>query len=168
MNKLKNLKINYNRTHIDKEGYKLVYCPNHPSSVGGYIREHRLIMELKLNRFLKPFPLEIVHHINGIKNDNCLDNLELTSVDKHNKVHFIGSTPWNKNKKLPQYSGINNSFYGKHHTEETRLKMKNAWTEKRKQELSIRTKERIVSAETRKKMSNAKRGIILKHNSVLN
>ena len=41
-----------------------------------------------------------------------------------------GFIPWNKGKKLPQLSGENNPFYGKHHTKEAREKM----SEKQKNE----------------------------------
>lgn len=41
----------------------------------GRIFEHRIIMEEKLGRNL--YPGENVHHINGIKNDNRPENLEL-------------------------------------------------------------------------------------------
>src|SRR3990167_10691095 len=52
---------------IDTRGYVLIYFPNHPHSVNGYIKEHRLKMEKKIRRFLKK--KEVVHHINGIKSD---------------------------------------------------------------------------------------------------
>lgn len=34
-----------------------------------------------------------------------------------------GSIPWNKNKSCPQLTGINNGFFGKHHSEETKAKI---------------------------------------------
>lgn len=73
---------------IDKEGYPQVYIgKNYPYREGGYthIREHQYIMEMHLGRRL--LKGEIVHHIDGNKKNNKLENLYLTSVEEHNKLH---------------------------------------------------------------------------------
>lgn len=81
---------------IDKDGYILTKSPNHPfCSCGGYVREHRLVMEKHIGRFLKPE--EIVHH-DGIryplgstknKQDNRVENLRLFSnLSEHQKHHY--------------------------------------------------------------------------------
>jgi len=56
-------------------GYVLVYSPDHPRANKKYVFEHILKMEEKIGRFLVRG--ETVHHRNGIKNDNRIENLEL-------------------------------------------------------------------------------------------
>ena len=72
---------------IDKNGYVRVYSPNHPrADKPGYVKEHRIVMEKHLNRYLTRE--EHIHHINGDKTDNRIDNLQIVSSSEHNKVHF--------------------------------------------------------------------------------
>ena len=59
-----------------RSGYVEEYCPDHPFARGKkYVRQHRLVMEKHLGRYLEPY--ETVHHRNGIRHDNRIENLEL-------------------------------------------------------------------------------------------
>lgn len=68
-------------------GYVFVLVPGHPYGKDyGYVREHRLVMEKHLGRYLMPH--EVVHHKNEIKDDNRLENLELISSNaEHMRLH---------------------------------------------------------------------------------
>jgi hypothetical protein len=79
---------------IDKSGYILVKAPiGHPGrNHNGYIREHRLVMEQKLGRYLDS--LEVVHHIDENPANNHPDNLELFDTNgKHLAETLQGKCP---------------------------------------------------------------------------
>lgn len=59
---------------VDKHGYILQHQPGHPHvTKGGYVRQHRLVLERELGRHL--LPEEKVDHRNGDTSDNRPENL---------------------------------------------------------------------------------------------
>jgi hypothetical protein len=66
-------------------GYNYVYAPEHPRKHNGRVHEEVLIVEKSIGRFLNSH--EVVHHINGIKNDNRLENLQLCTKREHCSIH---------------------------------------------------------------------------------
>lgn len=72
-------------TMTDKNGYILQWVPNHPNTVKGYVSQHRVIMEAKIGRYLTSG--EVVHHINEVKYENRIENLQLMSHGEHSRLH---------------------------------------------------------------------------------
>lgn len=74
-------------------GYILVRVPpDHPLAFGPprlksykYAYEHDIIMETFLGRHLRHG--EVVHHLNGIRDDNSPENLAVTTVSEHARGH---------------------------------------------------------------------------------
>jgi hypothetical protein len=92
-----------NKEILSNCGYILEYCPGHPkpcdrSIKGTRVRQHRLIIERNHTKFDPKYFEEIngwivlkdcydVHHKNGIKTDNRLENLEILTRSEHTALH---------------------------------------------------------------------------------
>ena len=75
-----------NLRFTDVNGYVFVRAlEGHPyADKHGYIREHKLIMEKKLGYYLPP--KTIVHHLNGIYDDNREENLIVFDRKTHDNL----------------------------------------------------------------------------------
>ncbi len=106
------------------QGYIMRLVTEHPF-IGkrGYVREHRLVMEKHLGRFLEP--TEIIHHKDQNRENNDLSNLELQGNQKEHMKddsHLIGKR--NSHGQFvanePIFSEIKYRFYNKN-TKTTRI-----------------------------------------------
>lgn len=83
----------------ESNGYVRLFKPSHPfATQDGTVAEHRLVVEAHLRRTNPDHPAVadgwlrpdwVVHHRNGVKDDNRLDNLEpLPRSAHHSWLHY--------------------------------------------------------------------------------
>lgn len=90
-NKLRHLRGSNNPSwkggrYKNKSGYIFVLAPSHPSADSrGYVKEHALVWEQTHGM---PVPTgKIIHHLNGIEDDNRPENLVALTQAEHMKLH---------------------------------------------------------------------------------
>lgn len=76
------------------DGYVYISRPNHPfANYKGYVLEHRIVWEEYNNAIL--LPCADIHHINEIKHDNRIENLEPTFRGRHTRdFHMRDKSNW--------------------------------------------------------------------------
>lgn len=77
--RLDTIKAPYGDGTVDSNGYRKITVN------GKQVREHRYVVEQLLGRPLEPY--ELIHHIDGNKQNNNLDNLQVCSQSEHMKIH---------------------------------------------------------------------------------
>ncbi len=75
---------------LTTRGYVEVWKPRHPmAQKSGYMMEHRFVMADHIGRPLDRG--EVVHHVNGVKIDNRIENLELLGKSEHDQMTKVWS-----------------------------------------------------------------------------
>jgi hypothetical protein len=71
-----------------KDGYVFMLCKgHHRADADGYVLEQVLVIEAYLGRPIYK-EIENIHHKNGIKTDNRIENLQLLSNSEHTLLHW--------------------------------------------------------------------------------
>ena len=70
----------------DKRGYRWLYVNENGRRVAR--REHRVVVERHMSRKLEPW--ELVHHKDGNKANNAVENLEVMEFGEHTAAHHSG------------------------------------------------------------------------------
>ena len=110
-----------------RKGYLFVILCNNKHRRRFYV--HRLVAEAFIEN---PCSKEQVNHINGVKNDNRVSNLEWVTAKENNnnpltKQHQHGRVYTAERKRK-----ISDSLKGKHLSEEHKQKLREAWVRRKK------------------------------------
>ena len=78
---------NWTGGELRHKGYVYVYAPDHPRpTITRYVKRARLVMEKYIGRILESE--EQIHHLNQIRDDDRIENLEIVSLSEHNSRHY--------------------------------------------------------------------------------
>ena len=95
----------------------MTWAPGHPrASKGNYVFEHILVMEQILGRHLLLLPEESIHHLNGVRDDNRPENLELWTRPQPTGIRVSDAIAWAR-EIIARYEGnpvTSNSAQGLH------------------------------------------------------
>lgn len=90
---------------ISKGDYNYAVVPKHPNaSKYGYVLEHRIVVENYLGRLLDDY--EVVHHIDGNKKHNDINNLDICMNFEHLRIHGLKQGKNMAVLKCPQCGNI--------------------------------------------------------------
>lgn len=95
-----NNKVSFKMGECLQNGYMLIYSPDHPNkTANNQVKRSRLTVEKSIGRYL--LKDEVVHHINGNRLDDKIENLEITTNSEHLSHHH---------KNTNQKRGTNGQF----------------------------------------------------------
>jgi hypothetical protein len=80
------------------KGYSLIFQPDHPRADSrGYVLEHILVFERETGIAVPDGCC--IHHLNGIKDDNRIENLCMMTHGAHTVMHNVGKKHSDSTKK---------------------------------------------------------------------
>lgn len=126
--------------YLRPDGYRMILAKDHPfADMKGYVREHRLVMESSIGRILDP--KEVVHHIDGDRSNNSIENLKLYASNAEHLSDAHGVKIPDQEKYIALYeSGMSARDIGKEVGVDHHAVIKNI----RKSGVKTRTKEESV------------------------
>lgn len=90
---------------VKQDDYFYALVPAHPfATKNGYVLYHRIVMENYLGRILKKD--EVVHHKDGDKRNNKIENLEVMKAKAHSRLHSSMRGKWYAKLKCPECGKI--------------------------------------------------------------
>jgi len=97
---------------LSRDGYVLLRVgKTHPfADPNGYCREHVLIW---YSAGHKHIPGEVVHHLNGDRKDNRLENLKAIPIELHNRIHNTERGRDKKGRFLPRHKAAGRLLDGR-------------------------------------------------------
>ncbi len=120
-------------------GRSLIWCPDHPRSVGGYVYRSVLLAEKALGRFLSPS--HPVHHADGNHTNDKKNNLVICEDKKyHSLLHMrkraydaSGNHDWRHCVYCKQYDNPENLYIYPHRETAQHRACQRAYVKKRKE-----------------------------------
>lgn len=150
----KELNTKFGKARIDNRGYWVITSGKEGNNGK---KLHRLIYQEYHKCTL--LPRTIIHHKNGCRTDNNINNLEMMTWEDHTRLHA-------QNRSEETLNKIREANIGKTHSKETRLKLRKAnlgrkHTEKTKRKISQYRKGQKHTEETRRKISESHKDKII-------